>query len=573
MRRVRRRGVWAVLAVAALVITIQVPYTAGADEGGGGQPIDIQFLNVSDWHAQLDPLFVFGEGTFGGAAELAAYWDADRAANPNTITLTAGDAYGASPPLSSFFDEVPAVLSMRMMGFDVDTFGNHNFDGFIDHLQRMIDIAGDTPGHELGRPFTYVSANLENRDDNLSGVEDFVILNRSGVKVAVIGITNPEAPTLVFPGAFGTIEVTDPVVAANAAREAAEDAGADLVVAITHLGVAGFDGGGNAQGPLIDFANGVSGFDVIFGDHTNVEFSDEINGALVVENRSKGRTYARVNVVANRKGKVFSKTVEFVEPVSADVTPDPEIVAFLDPLREELSVLLSGVIGQSTVPIPRSDECGQSSGRTCESLIGDVVTDAMRDRYSTDFAITNSGGLRADLTCPDPDLADDFCPPPDGGDLEITDGTVLTVLPFGNITVTLTVTGAELKDHLERGVSAAGSGSGRFAQVSGLCFTYDIEGAVGSRVTGAVLQNPDGTCSATAVDLTAGTSYTLAENDFMASGGDGYPVDIGSAVTRELLDQVTAAFITANTPISPAIQGRITCTDLAGPDDCPVPVP
>ena len=137
--------------------------------------------------------------------------------------------------------------------------------------------------------------------------------------------------------------------------------------------------------------------------------------------------------------------------------------------------------------------------------------------------------------------------------------------------VTLSVTGAELKEHLERGVSAMPGVSGRFAQVSGLCFTYDIEGAVGSRVTGAVVQNPDGTCSATAVDLTAGTSYTLAENDFMASGGDGYPVDIGSAVTRELLDQVTAEFITANTPISPAIQGRITCTDSAMPDDCPVP--
>ena len=143
------------------------------------------------------------------------------------------------------------------------------------------------------------------------------------------------------------------------------------------------------------------------------------------------------------------------------------------------------------------------------------------------------------------------------------------MLPFGNSVVTLIVTGAELKEHLENGVSAAGSGSGRFAQVSGLCFTYDIEGAVGSRVTGAVFQNADGTCSATAVDLTAGSSYTLAENDFMASGGDGYPVDIGSATTRELLDQVTAAYITANSPISPVIQGRITCTDSVGPaNDC-----
>ena len=376
-----RRSPWVFVAVLALLATMFAG-TASADKGGGGQPIDIQFLTISDWHGQLDPLFVFGEGTFGGAAVLAAYWDADRADNPNTITLTAGDAYGAAPPLSSLFDEEPTVRAMRMMGFDVDTFGNHNFDRGINHLQRMIDIAGDTPGHEPGRPFQYVSANLDNRDDNLSGVKDFVILNRSGVKVAVIGITNPEAPTLVFPGSFGTIVPTDPVAAANAARQAAEDAGADLFVAITHLGVTGFDGGGNAEGPIIDFANGVDGFDLILGDHTNVEFSAEIKGALVVENRSKGRTYARITITANRKGEVFDKSVEFVEPVSADVVPDPEIVAFLEPLRAELSELLSGVIGQSTVAIPREDECGQSSGRHCESLIGHVVTDAESDRRS-----------------------------------------------------------------------------------------------------------------------------------------------------------------------------------------------
>ncbi len=205
--------------------------------------------------------------------------------------------------------------------------------------------------------------------------------------------------------------------------------------------------------------------------------------------------------------------------------------------------------------------------------MGNVVTDAMRTRYGTDFAITNSGGLRSALTCPDPDLADDFCPAPDGGDLEITDGQVLTVLPFGNSVVTLSVTGADLKAHLERGVSAMPGISGRFAQVSGLCFTYDVAAAVGDRVTGAVFQNADGTCSGTAVDLTAGANYTLAENDFMASGGDGYPVDIGSATTRDLLDQVTADYVAGASPISPSIQGRITCTDSVAPNDCPTPIP
>jgi len=461
---------------------------------------------------------------------------------------------------------------MRLMGFDADTFGNHNFDAGIDHLQSMIDIAGDSPGHEDGRPFQYVSANLENRDDNLSGVKDFELFNMSGVKVAVIGITNPEAPTLVFPGSFGTIEVTDPVAAAMAARDRAERMGADIFVVVAHLGVTSINGA--AQGPLIDFANDVEGFDLIFGDHTNVEYTDEINGAIVVENKSKGVSYAKVNLTVSRgrNPSVLSSSVEFVEAVSGDVTPDPAIVALLDPLRDELDVLLSGVIGESTVFIPRADECGQSSGRSCESFVGDVTTDAMRTTYGTDFAITNSGGLRANLTCPVVDNSGDFCPPNTPPNFQITDGQVLTVLPFGNTVVTVDdLGGDELKAMLENGVSTMPSISGRFAQVSGLCFTYDIHAAPGSRVTGAVF-NPSGTCSGGPVDLTSAATYSIAMNDFMASGGDGYPVLIDRATTRNVMDQDVAAYIGANTPISPSIEGRINCT-TSGATVCPVPLP
>ncbi len=283
--------------------------------------------------------------------------------------------------------------------------------------------------------------------------------------MGVVGITNPEAPTLVFPGRFGTIEVTDPVPAANKARAAARRAGAKVLVAITHLGVTGFDPGtGAPMGPLIDFANNVGGFDIIFGDHTDVQFEGIINNALVVENRSKGRTYSRTLLTVDpQNGRIIDRSVEFVTPFSNAVTPDPAIVALLDPLRTQLDALLGVVIGQSTVSIPRADSCGQSSGRTCESLVGDVTTDAMRTTYGTDFAITNSGGLRANLTCPTVDSPTDFCPPFTGPNFDITSGQVLTVLPFGNVVVTLQLNGAELKTMLERGVSAVPGISGRFA--------------------------------------------------------------------------------------------------------------
>jgi 2',3'-cyclic-nucleotide 2'-phosphodiesterase (5'-nucleotidase family) len=149
---------------------------------------------------------------------------------------------------------------------------------------------------------------------------------------------------------------------------------------------------------------------------------------------------------------------------------------------------------------------------------------------------------------------------------------VLTVLPFGNIVVTLQVNGTELKTMLEKGVSAMPAINGKFAQVSGLCFTYDISAPAGSRVTGAMRQANDGSCTGAAIDLTSGSTYTIAENDFMASGGDGYPVFSSRATTRDIMDQVLADYITNAGTISPSIQGRITCM-TGGSPACPVVTP
>jgi 2',3'-cyclic-nucleotide 2'-phosphodiesterase (5'-nucleotidase family) len=126
------------------------------------------------------------------------------------------------------------------------------------------------------------------------------------------------------------------------------------------------------------------------------------------------------------------------------------------------------VIGNSTVFIPRSDACGRLDGRLCESLIGDITTDALRKTYNVDFAITNAGGLRADLT--------------------------------------------------------------------------------------------------------VASTYKIAENDLMATGGDGYPNVYTRGTTQNFMDQVLADYITANTPVSPAIQGRIVCT-TSGATACPVATP
>lgn len=530
-------------------------------------PVDIQVLTVSDWHGQLDPI-----GNVGGAAVLSTYFKNERTANPNTLLFTAGDAVGATPPISAFFQDTPTIEVMRLMGFNADTLGNHNFDAGLGRLRDQVALAGSTTA--AGTPFTYVSANLTNLEaEGLADIKPYTMFEVAGVKVAVIGITNPEAPTLVFPGNFGSIEITDPVSQANKAKARAQADGAQVIIALTHQGITGFDPAtGLAFGPLIDFANNIGGFDLIVGDHTDFQYSGYHNNALVVENRSKGVTYARINLrVDPGNGRIISRSVTFVSPLANAVTPDPVVAALVSGYRAQLTPILGTVIGSATRTILRSDACGRADGRLCESLVGNVTTDAMRLTYGTDFAITNSGGLRDRLTCPDAGGGSGFCPPAPPSN-QITRGQVLAVLPFGNIVVTLSLNGAELKSFLEQGVSSMPGANGRFAQVSGMCFTYNISAPVGNRVTGAVRQAADGSCTGAAVDLTAATSYTVATNDFMANGGDGYPNVYGRSVTRDIMDQVLANYITANSPVAPSIQGRIVCT-TSGATACPVILP
>ncbi len=297
------------------------------------------------------------------------------------------------------------------------------------------------------------------------------------------------------------------------------------------------------------------------------------NGVLLTENRSKGIRFTRVRLVFDTTTKsVVYKTADFHKPWNIGITADPAIQAEIDALNAQLAPLLGTVIGNSTRAIPRADACGNTQGRICESLIGNTVTDAMRTTYGTDFALTNSGGLRSDLTCPTTDTASDFCPPFTPPPYPISRGQVLTVLPFGNVVVTLQINGAELKTSLENGVSTMPAVNGRFPEISGLCFTYDISAPAGSRVTSAVRQAANGTCTGPAVDLTAASTYTIAENDFIVNGGDGYPVLLPRATTRDVMDEVLADYIVANTPISPAIQSRIVCT-TSGATPCPVVTP
>jgi 2',3'-cyclic-nucleotide 2'-phosphodiesterase (5'-nucleotidase family) len=562
---------------------------------------EVTILDVSDWHAQLTPLAEASDTlgpTFatGGAAFYKTWFDvyeaeAARAPRSNVFEVMGGDSFGgATPPISNFFGDEPTPPIMGMMGIDVDAIGNHSFDRGEQYLRNtLIPLA----------PFPMISSNVvfPNEQTPAEWSKSVVFNLGGGQKIGFVGFTTESTPEVVFPGNLGPFVFLDLVDSVNA--EAARIAKTtDVTVALGHEGATA-GSVSNPTGPLIDLADNVVNVDAVIGDHNDLQVDSlRSNGVLVTENRGKGLRFTRMRlVVGPGNAGVVYKTADYHKPWNIGLTPDPAIQAEIDDLTAQLAPILNTQIGTSTKAIPRADRCGNGDGRLCESLVGNVVTDAMRAAYAAepigvDFAITNSGGLRADLTCPDPDITGDFCPSYTSPPFLITRGQSLALLPFGNIVVTLEVNGAELKQMLENGVSMSVSTAtatlgqpspqGRFPQVSGLCFTYDVNLTSGNRVTGAVRQAADGTCTGPPIDLTAGSGpYQIAENDFMANAGDGYPNFSSRMTSQDIMEEVVADYITANTPIAPVVLagppgpvGRITCHDGTpgtGPE-CPTKV-
>ena len=556
---------------------------------GSGRYKEITVLDISDFHGQLVPLAeaadnVTGSGAsnpsyaIGGSAFLKSWFDWYRAEAPNgSVTLTSGDAVGATPPISAFFGDTPTIEVMNMMGFNIDGLGNHNFDKGQAYLRNtLIPLA----------TYPFISSNVvDNKGKTPAEWKPSVTFDTTfdGGKVGFVGFTNEDAPSLVFPNSFTPFSVRPRLPAVQAEVNRLRSKGVKTIIVIGHDGAT--DGTlTNPTGPLIDLADQLTGVDAVIGDHTDFQvLTTRPNGVLVVENRSKGIRFTRVRLVLDTSTKsVVYKTADFHKPWNIGVTPDPAIQARINELNAALTPILGTVIGSSTKFIPRADQCGTSNGRTCESLVGNVTTDAMLAKYGSigvQFAITNSGGLRDNLTCPAAGGGPGFCPAAAQPPYLITRGQVLAVLPFGNIVVTLNVNGAELKTMLENGVSRMPAVDGRFPQVSGLCFTYDIAAPAGSRVTSAVFANANGTCSATAVDLTAATTYKIAENDFMSAGGDGYPFFSPRVTTQDIMAQTLEDYIASSSPVSPFVlaapNGRINCTDSNGATapNCPTLVP
>ena len=289
---------------------------------GGNQIYELQILDISDYHGQLTPLTEAADNVssagaanpvfpIGGSAFLKPWFDAYRAEAPGEIaTLTAGDAVGATPPISAFFGDKPTIEFQNLMGFDFDGLGNHNFDRGEQYLRNELIPLAD---------FDYVSSNIVDDDGNTPAewTKSRVVQIAPGTPVAIVGFSNPDIPELTKPGSLGPFHVADPLEAVNAeaARIARQRKDVAAIVAIGHEGATAGTLT-DPTGPLIDLADGVENVDVVIGDHTNFQVvSERPNGVLVVENLSRGVRFLRVRIFIDMQGGgVVYKTADFHKP-------------------------------------------------------------------------------------------------------------------------------------------------------------------------------------------------------------------------------------------------------------------
>ncbi|WP_159081737.1 bifunctional 2',3'-cyclic-nucleotide 2'-phosphodiesterase/3'-nucleotidase [Paenibacillus sp. CAA11] len=456
--------------------------------------IAVQLLGINDFHGQLDYKKEVKDAsgkvtsTLGGADYLAAYLKKYKATNPNTLLVHAGDAVGASSPVSALLQDEPTIDFLNRLGFAVGTVGNHEFDKGPQEALRLIH-GGKNPksGNDFaGASFPYVVANV--LLDGKPFLDPYVIKEVGGVKIGFIGVITNITPTIVSPSGVKGLTFTNQTEAVNKAVAELKAKGVKSIVVLAHDPFAGSSTA--PTGEVVDLANSVDPeVDVIFGGHDHGGLNTVVNGKIIIETYSYGTAFSDVDLEIDRATQdVVAKKAEIVNVKQEGITPDAEITKMVADYQAQNAPVMNAPVGKTAAAITRE---ASASG---ESALGNLIADSMREAMGADFGFMNSGGIRNDL--------------PQG---DITYGNMFSIEPFGNVLIKLTLTGAQMKELMEQQWEGSKT---RIGQISGFTYSYDDSKPVGQRIV--EMKKTDGS------KLDDKATYTIVVNDFMASGGDSY---------------------------------------------------
>jgi len=496
-----RRRWWRWVLVAAALAVLSAP-------SGAQAPVTLTFMHFNDVY-QLGPV---DGGKAGGFDRIAYAIKQIRAQDPEAQVLFAGDLI--SPSLeSAVFKGAQMIDGMNALGIDAATLGNHELDhGLAVLLERIAQSR-----------FPWVATNVYRPDlTRLPGVQFTHSRRVRGIEVGYFGVLTGETRV----ASLGGLEVTilDEVGTARAIVPILQRGGARLIVGLTHVDLA------------LDqrILREVPGINLIVGGHDHDPLRAAVGSSLVVKAGSDMRRLGVVRMQVAADGRVVGLRDELI-PITDQTPSDPAVAAIVRGYAEKMSRELDVVIGRTTVPL----DARNVTVRAAESALGNFIADVMRQAVGADVAITNGGGIRTNAVFP-------------AGDIKRRD--VLAWLPFGNIVVKVRMSGAAIRAALENGVSQVEALSGRFPHVSGMTYTFSRSRPAGSRIVAVTVGGRP---------LDPDALYTVATNDFMLAGGDGYTtiksaeVMINAAGGPVMATAVAQAIQRAGT-VAPRIEGRIT---------------
>lgn len=499
------------------LLSVLLCLATGSAVWADSPPVHITLLHLNDVY-QMSSV---DKGQHGGLARVAALVKSIEAQNPNTFLLLGGDTL--SPSLASnLFQGAQMIDLWNRLGLDVAVPGNHEFDfGDAVFLQRIGEsrfpwVLANVIDSKTGRPF--------------GGLPPYVVKTVDGIRIGFLGLLTPDTANASHPGP--TVVFQEPVQAACTTIRRMQKEGVDVIVGVTHLPM------NEDQRLARQIPYGAA---LILGGHEHTLLQSAAGGVPILKVGSDARVLGRIDLYVDPDSHLVQNIDWQMLPVTADLPEDPEIAAVVKNYDARIDAALGDVIGKTAVPL----DARQETNRRQETNLGDFIADAYRRQLNADVALLNGGSIRSNTT---------YAPGP------ITRRDVLSILPFNNPSIKLSVSGATLKAALENGVSRLGSEeAGRFPQVSGLRFAYDGRKPVGSRVTGITINNRP---------LEEKRRYTLATSSFMWGGGDEYAMlktaDVLLRPEETPLDAdiVREAIQSAGGTISPRVDGRIRRVDV-----------
>ncbi|HVU90654.1 MAG TPA: 5'-nucleotidase C-terminal domain-containing protein [Jatrophihabitans sp.] len=489
---------------------------------GGERFATGQILGINDVHGNItgagltytDP-YTGVKDAAGGIATLATYLK--QARTRNTVTVEAGDMVGASPPESALLRDKPTLDALNLMGIDVGTLGNHEFDQGVPEMLQQVHGGQSTKDPDItfsGLDFPVVDANVISDATGRPLLAPYVVERMAGVPVAFIGATTITTPSIVTTGGTDGVHFEDEATAINKYVHQLSRRGIHSFVVVIHEG--GFQSNypvGTVNDRIADIAAKLDpAVSVVISGHSHTVVDTRVGHALVIQASSFTRAFDQVHLLLDRSRRTIEATWGSVQPVwhstppattdpsAPAVTPDAAVQEVVDAAVTATNPITQELINHASTDIPSQREGGATAAG--ESPAGDLVADAQRFYAKTQLAFVNTGSIRAGL------LAG-----------PVTYGNLFTMQPFQDDYVdTFTLTGAQVWALLNQQLAA---GTGGIMQVSGLHFTYS--GSQGNGTITGVWLGPAGDNS-TPIPNDASTTYTGTANSFMIGGGDGFTV-------------------------------------------------